>query len=99
MNGVTIFVRSMPILVTGIFAGFLADEKAHKELTGTKGASGSKICTTCNNVFNRVKESALVAGTVCIACCDPGLFQYNTNARIYEAYDHIAANTFSNVVG
>jgi len=92
MNGVTIFVRSMPIIVTGIFAGFLADEKAHKELTGTKGASGSKICITCNNVFNRVKESALVAGTVCIACCDPGLFQYNTNASIYEAYDHIAAN-------
>jgi hypothetical protein len=92
MTGVTIHVRKTPIIVTGIFAGFLADEKAHKELTGTKGASGSKICITCHNVFNRVKDSALIPGTVCIACSDPGLFQYNTNASIYEAYDHIAAN-------
>jgi hypothetical protein len=92
LNGVTIHVRNTPMIVTGIFAGFLADEKAHKELTGTKGASGSKPCITCQNVFNRVRQSALIAGTVCIACCDPALFQYNTNANIYEAYDYIAAN-------
>ena len=91
-NGITIHVQKNPIIVTGIFAGFLADEKAHKELTGTKGASGSKICVNCNNVFNRVKQAALIAGTVCIACCDPDQFQSNTNDTIYASYDYIAAN-------
>ena len=91
-NGITIHVNKIPIIVHGIFAGFLADEKAHKEITGTKGASGSKICITCSNVFNRVKAGALVAGTVCIACCDPSQFKYNTNADVYAAYDYIADN-------
>ena len=91
-NGVTIHVNKTPIIITGVFAGFLADEKAHKELSGTKGASGSQICITCSNVFNRVSRAALIAGTVCVACCDPGLFQYNTNDTIFAAYDYLAAN-------
>ena len=32
------------------FAGFLADEKAHKEIFEAKGASGTKPCISCKNI-------------------------------------------------
>ena len=32
------------------FAGFLADEKAHKEILETKGASGTKPCINCKHI-------------------------------------------------
>ena len=91
-TGVTIHVRDTRLIVTGVFAVFLADVKAHKELACTKGASGSKVCITCSNVLNRVKQCDPSAGSVCVACCNPALFQYNTNADIYAAHDHIGAN-------
>jgi hypothetical protein len=37
-------------LLTATFRGFLADEKALKELFDYKGASGKKFCMSCRNV-------------------------------------------------
>jgi hypothetical protein len=42
----------------------LADEKARKELTSTNGASGTKPCILCTNVFNRVDPASLADGCV-----------------------------------
>lgn len=38
-------------LVRASFAGFLGDEKALKEVYNVKGASGSKPCLNCKNIF------------------------------------------------
>ena len=41
-RGVTIVMKhEMPRIITARFAGFLADEKAHNQVVGTKGASGT----------------------------------------------------------
>ena len=40
-------------MVTAMFAGFLADLVAHKDLFQFKGASGFKFCFECGNVVNR----------------------------------------------
>ena len=41
-RGVTLVVKhDIPRIITACFAGFLADEKAHNQVVGTKGASGT----------------------------------------------------------
>jgi hypothetical protein len=92
-RGVTIHVRNQVLVVTGVFAGFIADEKAHKEMASTKGASGSKPCSSCSNVFGRTAETSLMFGAVTIACADPSLFSRTTNELIYEMYDYIDASS------
>jgi hypothetical protein len=91
-NGIYLCQGSVRFVVKVAFAGFLADEKAHKELTLTKGASGMKPCITCHNVFGRIDVAALADGCVHIKCPDPSLFQINTNEMIFAYYDHIAAS-------
>ena len=91
-RGLTIYVRNTPLVVTGEFGGFLADEKAHKELSSLTGASGTKACISCQNVFNRVKAADLAPGCVSTSCTDPSLFVRHTNATLYAAYDYIGDN-------
>ena len=91
-NGIYLCCGSVRFVVKATFYGFLADEKAHKELSLTKGASGMKPCITCHNVFNRVRPSALADGCVHISCTDSNLFQTNTNEAIFAFYDHVAAS-------
>jgi hypothetical protein len=47
-RGVTILVANMPLVITGLFGGFLADDKALTEIGDGKGASGAYHgrCTT-----------------------------------------------------
>ena len=78
------------LIVTATFSGFLCDEKAHNQIAATKGASGTKPCITCKNVFNRVPDAALVPGAVSIRCWDRSMLDEYTNDEIYEAYDYIA---------
>ena len=41
-HGVTIVMKhGIPRIITARFAGFLAGEKAHNQVVGTKGASGT----------------------------------------------------------
>ena len=41
-RGVTIVMKHpIPRIITARFAGFLADEKAHNQVVGTKGAAGT----------------------------------------------------------
>ena len=90
-SGVTILVNNTALIVHGVFAGFLADEKAHKELTNTKGASGTKVCINCSNVFAKNCRCALTDGAVKIGCTDPAKFTPMSNEMVYDAYDYIAA--------
>ena len=91
-NGVTIVLGSGERLVcTGLFCGFLCDEKAHNQVVGSKGASGTKPCLTCKNCFGRVKDSAILAGCISIKCDDSRKFDRHTNESVYECYDLMAA--------
>jgi hypothetical protein len=89
-RGVTIHVKQTAVVVHGVFAGFIADEKAHKELSSTKGASGSKPCVNCHNVFKGVAAAALMLGAVTIACADPSQFQPMTNELVYAFNDRLS---------
>ena len=90
-RGVQIVVRGREnLLATGRFAGFLADDKAHNQIGNQKGASATKCCINCNNVYNRVHDSALVAGAVGIHCTEMSDLRMNTDADIYTFYDHLA---------
>ena len=79
------------MIVTGQFYGFLADEKAHNQIVGSKGASGTKPCLTCKNVFNRISSDALVPGTVYIDCASCAELSFNTNSDVFAAYDYICS--------
>ena len=93
-NGVTIVRANGDRLVfSAVFSGFLADEKAHNEISGTKGASGSKCCVSCKNVFNRVRDDQLAAHCVSIRCADSTLFERHTNQSVFDAYDYVAASS------
>ena len=93
-RGVT-FVRRQPIghsniMLTAEFCGFLADEKAHKEILGVKGAAGTKPCTTCKNVVQFVETSAdpYLTG---ISCADYAALDYHTNDSFYAMVDRLSA--------
>lgn len=80
------------LIVSARLGGIIADEKAHHEISGSKGASGTKCCPDCKNVFNRVDDAHLVDGCVSIRCSDPTLFVPHTNESIHEIYDFLAAS-------
>jgi len=42
-SGVTVVCKSVSLVITATFGGFLADEKAHNQITGSKGASGNHM--------------------------------------------------------
>ena len=90
MTGVVLGHGTQSTLFRGCFSGFLADEKALKEIYGIKGASGSKPCLTCSNVV-QFMEPEHVAGTnlVGINCRASHLLRYNTNATIYNMVDKL----------
>ena len=92
-NGVVIAHSGGSLLVTAELGGFLMDEKAHNQVLGSKGASGTKPCLTCKNCYNRVSKHAIDAteGAIGISCHDPDLFDKHTDESLYEMYDHLAA--------
>ena len=50
------------LIVAARLGGIIADEKAHHEISGSKGASGTKCCPDCKNVFNHVNDADVVDG-------------------------------------
>ena len=93
-NGVTVVHRDQTVLVTGIFGGFMADEKALKELFALKGSSGKKPCVACCNVV-RLKEFGAAdeaLGLVPLGCADPSKFVRQTKAGWLSIINHLQAN-------
>ena len=92
-RGVTI--RTSPddmVVVTAKFRGFLADEKAHKEVTLSMGASGIKPCLGCKNVHHRIPKATILAhGLIGIDCIDPALFDQHSDDSVFEMADFLAA--------
>ena len=90
-RGVSIAHGGACRIVCAVFAGFLADEKAHNQVADSKGASGTKPCKSCRNCYARVLESTLPDGCVSIRCTDHSKFVHHTDASVYECYDALAA--------
>ena len=91
-RGVVVHHNGSSTLVTATFSGFIADEKALKEVYNIKGASGSKPCPTCLNVVQFLDEDALAGSSlVPISCTDYSLLQYHTNDTFYAMVDRLQA--------
>ena len=70
------------------FACFLGDEKAIKQFTMAKGASGRKPCVNCQNVVGRVASGAVPPDgpLVHLDCPDPTKFVPHTIDTLLQLY-------------
>ena len=89
-TGFSIPARGTTWVATAEFWGFLADEKALKEVLGVKGASGSKPCPTCANVVQHwpVHQHP---GLQNLKCCRKTDLVYHTNESYWEMVDYLRA--------
>ena len=90
-RGVSIVHRSSCVVLTATFAGFIADEKAHKEIMAVKGAAGTKPCITCKNAVQFTDADHRPEYYVGIECHDYDSFDYHTIASFYAMVDHLEA--------
>ena len=74
------------------FALFISDEKAEKEALGVKGASGTKICVSCQNCV-KVPEDELPDDSpwVHYSCTDMSKFIQHTAETFQELLDDLRA--------
>ena len=89
-NGCLIHHGQDSVLVRAVFKGFLADEKAHKEIWASKGASGTKPCLSCKNVtrFLEVSTDPYLVG---IDCVEQNRLDKHTNESVYAMVDRLQA--------
>ena len=83
--------NSESIFMKASFGGYLADEKALKEICDCKGASGTMPCMKCGNVLAMSNSAFLQEGVVCINCTDREKFSANSNEIIFQIVDDLAA--------
>ena len=91
-TGVTIVYKGIPKLVTGIFGGFVADERALKEIFSVKGSGGNRPCQSCSNVTRNYKSTIAVDDSltiVDISCTDPSKFMPFTKDLFYACADRL----------
>ena len=96
-TGFTVMHEGVATLVRGTFGGFLADEKALKEIFSYKGAGGSKPCCKCGNVFQHIDPHILERMSrdlgrplVGIDCCRYASFSYNTDDVLCAMVDRVS---------
>lgn len=88
-SGIHIPCSSGDFVVTGIFAGFLADLVGHKEITEWKGVNGIICCLTCGNVTNCLHRAPR-RGEVDCTCADRKKWQCLTDEDIWKIVDDLA---------
>ena len=98
-RGIMVPFNDRSVIVRCCLGGILADEKAHKEIFGLKGASGSKPCITCQNVIQFVDKAALArAGGFWVGIdeVDHRKLQYSSSDDVYGIVDQLRG-TFGTV--
>ena len=82
--------RDRASLIRCRFGGFLADEKALKEIFGIKGAGGSKPCIACSNLVQFI-DADVVDGSRFVGpdVVDHRLLQYHDSDSIYAIVDKL----------
>ena len=73
--------------MTFIFAGFLADLVAHKELTCWKGSTGARACLNCPNLRTGRRD----ADDIGLDCWDASEFTVMTSSDIFDIIDALQA--------
>ena len=94
-RGVALVHRGARFVVQAVFAGFLADDEAHTQLAGLKGAQGIMPCLECKNVTTIASEH-LDDYLVNIDCGYAEKFDPHTNDSIFERADELQALFESN---
>lgn len=92
--GVAVDLGSGPRLVRLEVKHILADEAALKAVWSSKGAAGVRPCMLCRNVV--ALRSNIVEGQdylVDVSCSNTAKFHESTDADIWEAWDHLAAES------
>jgi hypothetical protein len=85
-RGIVIHAPEADFVVTGVFAGFLADLVGHKEITNWKGHKGIRCCLECGNVTYIRKPKA---GEVGISCCDSSKFRMRSDEEIWTCIEDL----------
>lgn len=81
-----------PFVLAADFATLIADDKGHKEVWEFKGASGTKLCMTCQNIVQFVPDECMrdrAYPLYGIDCDDPTLFIKHTNSSIFKLLDRM----------
>ena len=91
LAGCLIKKGSASIVLRANFAGFMADEKALKEIMLVKGASGTKCCPTCKNLVNRLDVPEDHLYLVGLDCTDVTALDFHTNDAFFEMVDRLRA--------
>jgi hypothetical protein len=77
-TGILLRVNGNANLVRLVYAYFLGDEKAIKEVFSLKGASSKRPCVNCANVVGRTEEDEVVDGLVHVR--DPDFKQFKAQS-------------------
>jgi hypothetical protein len=83
---------SLPALrLKATFCCFLCDEKAHNEVVGSKGASGTKPCHCCQNVLGHIAPEAVPDTSPCVhyICTDPTKFKPHTADSLRQVMEEL----------
>ena len=97
-TGVYISSPSGDYIVTGFFAGFLADLVGHKEITDWKGHSGRRCCPSCDHITNMLWPPYRGL-EVPANCSDPTKFGKRTNEDVHAIIDELARDWVNIIVG
>ena len=93
-SGILVPCIDRSLLVRCGLGGFLADEKAHKEVFGLKGAAGTKPCITCQNVIQFVDDAVIErSGTFWVGIdeIDNRKLRRCTSDTVYSLVDELRA--------
>jgi hypothetical protein len=84
-----------------VFACFIADEKAVKQISMAKGASGRKPCLNCQNVVGRISPEDVPADgpLVHLICGDPARFVPHTPATLQSLYSYLLGESRHRRIG
>ena len=90
--GIRLLVGEATVHIHMQFACFLSDEKAEKEALGVKGASGTKMCISCQNCV-RVDEESLPEDSPMVhySCTDMTRFIPHTVESLQELLEGLRA--------
>ena len=85
-RGILLTSGNSSALLTSEFAGFVADEKALKEIFSLKGASGTKPCPTCANLVQFMEPTGSMIG---VSCNNRSAFIKMDDQRFYGFADRL----------
>ena len=79
-HGIQLQCGEDPWVMRANYGGNIVDEKAHKEILSVKGASGLKMCATCQNCWRNVEKDKLGVNQFYFDTPEIAKFHFHTKA-------------------